>query len=121
MSSILIKNGLVITMNPSREIISDGAISMENNKIVDIGKTDELKKLKKMNKKISLTITYPPHMKKHEYKIKISPEKAIDLIKKEYRGWIVVREDPSGKFVTTDLDKIRYAESVYLYFPLAGG
>lgn len=86
-----------------------------------IGKTDELKKLKKMNKKISLTITYPPRMKKHEYKIKISPEKAIDLIKKEYRGWIVVIEDPSGKFVTTDLDKIRYAESVYLYVPLAGG
>ena len=75
-----------------------------------------------MGKKISLFVTYPPYMKTHEeYRIEISPEKAIDLIKKKYCGWVVVVEYQSGKFVTSDLNKILNAKSVYIYYPIGGG
>jgi 5-methylthioadenosine/S-adenosylhomocysteine deaminase len=41
---ILIINGLVITMDPERRIIKDGSIAIEGNKIIDIGRTDDLRK-----------------------------------------------------------------------------
>jgi cytosine/adenosine deaminase-related metal-dependent hydrolase len=41
--SILIKNGYVLTLNPKRQIITDGAIYIEDNRILDIGKTEALK------------------------------------------------------------------------------
>jgi len=41
--SILIKNGYVLTLNPRREIIMDGALYIENDTIVEIGKSSELK------------------------------------------------------------------------------
>ncbi len=40
--SILIKNGYVLTMNPKREIIKDGAVYIEGDRIIAIGKNDEL-------------------------------------------------------------------------------
>jgi 5-methylthioadenosine/S-adenosylhomocysteine deaminase len=43
MARILIKNGTVITMDPRRRIIKDGALAIENDKIVDVGKTAALK------------------------------------------------------------------------------
>lgn len=43
MARILVKNGTVITMDPRRRIIRDGAIAIENDRIVDVGKTDALK------------------------------------------------------------------------------
>ena len=42
MGSILIKNGLIVTMDERRRIIEDGAILVEDNRIVKIGKTSEL-------------------------------------------------------------------------------
>lgn len=44
MTNILIKNGLILTLNKSREIIQNGSIHIENDKIVEIGKNRELKK-----------------------------------------------------------------------------
>jgi 5-methylthioadenosine/S-adenosylhomocysteine deaminase len=43
MGRILIKNGTVITMDPRRRIIADGAVAIENDRIVDIGKAEALK------------------------------------------------------------------------------
>ncbi|MBI2361387.1 MAG: amidohydrolase [Deltaproteobacteria bacterium] len=43
MAKILIKNGTVITMDPRRRIIKDGAVAIENDRIVDVGRTDALK------------------------------------------------------------------------------
>ena len=43
MARILIKNGTVITMDPRRRIIKDGAVAIENDKIVEVGKTAALK------------------------------------------------------------------------------
>ena len=40
--SILIKNGYVLTLNKERKIIRDGAIYIEGDKIVDVGKTENL-------------------------------------------------------------------------------
>ncbi|HTM06772.1 MAG TPA: amidohydrolase [Verrucomicrobiae bacterium] len=43
MGRILIKNGTVITMDPRRRIIRDGAVAIENDRIVDVGKAEALK------------------------------------------------------------------------------
>lgn len=42
MTDILIKNGYVITVDKNRRIIKDGAIAIEGNRIVGVGKTEEL-------------------------------------------------------------------------------
>jgi cytosine/adenosine deaminase-related metal-dependent hydrolase len=41
--SILVKNGYVLTLNPKREILSNGAVYIENEKIIEVGKTEALK------------------------------------------------------------------------------
>ncbi len=41
--SILIKNGYVLTLNSNRKIFAKGSVYIENDKIVEVGKTDELK------------------------------------------------------------------------------
>ena len=41
-NSTLIHNGYVLTINPNREIIANGAIYVEDGKIVDVGKSDKL-------------------------------------------------------------------------------
>lgn len=40
---ILIENGLLVTVDSQRRIIQDGAIAIQDNKIEDIGKTNEIK------------------------------------------------------------------------------
>ena len=44
MPEYLIINGLIITMDHNRRIITDGAIAIEGNKIVSIGKSKDLEK-----------------------------------------------------------------------------
>ncbi len=41
--SLLIKNGYVLTLNNKRQIIRDGAVYIEGTKIVDVGKTKDLR------------------------------------------------------------------------------
>ncbi|MHA2200723.1 MAG: amidohydrolase family protein [Candidatus Thorarchaeota archaeon] len=41
--SILIKNGYVLSLNPKREILADGSVYIENEKIIDVGRTGDLK------------------------------------------------------------------------------
>ena len=43
MARILITNGTVITMDPRRRIIKNGAIAIESDRIVDVGRADALK------------------------------------------------------------------------------
>ena len=43
MGKILIKNaGWVVTMDPDRHIFTDGALAIENDRIVEVGKTDKI-------------------------------------------------------------------------------
>ncbi|MEM2897638.1 MAG: amidohydrolase [Candidatus Bathyarchaeia archaeon] len=49
---LIIKNGILITMDKERRILKDGAIVVEKNKIVDVGKTDELEKKHRVDRKI---------------------------------------------------------------------
>lgn len=44
MVSILVKNGIVVTLDPNDRIIEDGAVAVEKDKIVDIGLSKELEK-----------------------------------------------------------------------------
>jgi len=43
-ADILIKDGLIITMNPQRQIFDKGAVVLKNKRIVAVGKTSELEK-----------------------------------------------------------------------------
>ena len=38
----LLKNAVIVTVNPEREIFYHGAIAIENDRIVDIGDSDVL-------------------------------------------------------------------------------
>lgn len=42
MADILIKNGMVITVDKTRKVFMDGAVAVENDKIVGIGETSEI-------------------------------------------------------------------------------
>jgi len=44
---ILIKNGIIVTLDPQRRVIEDGAVAIEGNKIVAVGKTDDVKNVLK--------------------------------------------------------------------------
>ena len=44
MSTILVKNGLIITMNSERRIIEDGSVVIEDDRIIGIGKTRDVLK-----------------------------------------------------------------------------
>jgi len=41
--SLLVKNGYILTMNPRREIIRDGVVYIEGQKIIEVGKSEVLK------------------------------------------------------------------------------
>jgi cytosine/adenosine deaminase-related metal-dependent hydrolase len=40
--SILIKNGYILTLNPKRDVITSGSLYIENDTILDVGKTEDL-------------------------------------------------------------------------------
>jgi len=42
MTSILVKDGIIVTMDPSHRILSDHSIIIEDGKFRAIGKTDEI-------------------------------------------------------------------------------
>jgi len=43
LTEIVIENGLLITLDKDRRIIRNGAIAVEDDTIVAVGKTDEIK------------------------------------------------------------------------------
>ena len=54
MARILIKNaGWVVTMDPERRIFTDGAVAIENDRIVEVGKTDTIASKFKADKVIN--------------------------------------------------------------------
>ena len=53
MAKHLLKNGIIVTVNKEREILYDGAIAIEGNKIADIGESRELEEKYKDAEKIT--------------------------------------------------------------------
>ena len=47
MGKKLIENGIIVTMNPRKEILTDSAIFIEDDRIAEIGEKDEIKKKQK--------------------------------------------------------------------------
>ncbi|MGC8816785.1 MAG: amidohydrolase [Candidatus Hadarchaeum sp.] len=45
MADLILKNATVVTMNRRREIIQDGAVVVEGNRIIEVGKTKKVKSL----------------------------------------------------------------------------
>lgn len=43
MGSILIEHGLAVTLDPHRRVIRDGAVTIEGSRIIDVGRTSELR------------------------------------------------------------------------------
>jgi len=52
MVDLIIKNGIIITMNKTREIIQDGAIAIKGNYILDIGDTKDIREKYKAKREI---------------------------------------------------------------------
>ena len=44
MISHLLKNGIIVTVNPDREVFFKGAIAIKDDKIVEVGPSEELEK-----------------------------------------------------------------------------
>ena len=42
MADIIITNGIVVTIDPDRRVIENGAIAIEKDRIVAVGTTDEI-------------------------------------------------------------------------------
>ncbi|KXB00487.1 hypothetical protein AKJ48_01320 [candidate division MSBL1 archaeon SCGC-AAA261O19] len=52
MTDIALTNGTVITMNQRREVIYDGGVAIEGNKIAEVGKTSEIKEKTSIDREI---------------------------------------------------------------------
>jgi len=52
MADLMLKNATIITMNQRREIIQDGAVVIEENRIVDVGKTKKIKSSHRVEREI---------------------------------------------------------------------
>jgi len=55
MAEIVLTHATIVTMNPRREIIRDGGVAIEGNKIIDVGKTTEVKSRHRADTKIDCT------------------------------------------------------------------
>ncbi|MFN4133745.1 MAG: hypothetical protein ACK4GQ_05205, partial [Candidatus Hadarchaeales archaeon] len=53
MADLLLSHGTVVTMNAKREILLDGAVVVEGNSIVAVGKTSEIKKSSRQTWKLT--------------------------------------------------------------------
>ena len=69
MTDLLIKNAYIITMNENFDIIQDGAVYIENDVILDVGPTTELKKRRNSNNSIDATnkILFPGLVNSHTH------------------------------------------------------
>ncbi|KXA97121.1 hypothetical protein AKJ39_03655 [candidate division MSBL1 archaeon SCGC-AAA259J03] len=52
MVDLALTNGTVVTMNDRREVIKNGAVTIEGNKISDVGKTDEIKEKHEIDREL---------------------------------------------------------------------
>ncbi len=114
MADILIKNGLVMTFERdtlSGQIIEDGAVAVEGNEIMDIGKTQDLEKKYRSTKKIInargrivmpgfiVTHTHMPYVLGHNMPIDFTQLKSFwDMLQKMGWEW---------------LEDITYQEGIY--------
>jgi cytosine/adenosine deaminase-related metal-dependent hydrolase len=55
MANVALTHATVVTMNPRREIISDGAVAIDGNKIVHVGKTQEVKSRRSIDIELDCT------------------------------------------------------------------
>jgi 5-methylthioadenosine/S-adenosylhomocysteine deaminase len=95
----LIKNGIIVTMDPQRRVIEDGAVAIEGNKIVAVGKTDDVKNVLKDPVVIDA---------KHKA---VMP----GLVNLHYHAHILIRGLIANEAPTATLDELLYQ----FFYPLA--
>jgi 5-methylthioadenosine/S-adenosylhomocysteine deaminase len=99
MEKILIKNGIILTMDPSQRIIENGAIAIEDNKIVAVGETEDVEKIL------------------HDPEVIDARHQAVlpGLINLHYHAHILIRGLISNEAPTASLDELLYK----FFYPLA--
>jgi 5-methylthioadenosine/S-adenosylhomocysteine deaminase len=108
MADFIIENGFLVTMDGSNRVIEDGAVVVEGNKILAVGKTSEIKKKHKAKERINakgkaiLPGFVTPH--NHMYNsltrymdIPLEPEVAADFGSLLTRWWWPKIEDTCTK------------------------
>lgn len=117
MANIFIKNGLVLTFDKnalSGEIIENGAIVIEGDKIVNIGKTDELKQKYNNSYKIIdalgkivmpgfiITHTHMPYVLGHNMPVDVTQLKSFwDMLQKMGWEWLEDLTTEEGIYAAT--------------------
>jgi 5-methylthioadenosine/S-adenosylhomocysteine deaminase len=88
LADILIRNGIVITVDGGRRIIEDGAVAVEGDRIVDVGKTSEVTKRHKAEKVIDARgkMVMPGLINTHDHLFQILYKSLGDDL--ELFGWV---------------------------------
>ena len=102
----LIENGLIVTMDPKRTIIKDGAIVIEGDHILDVGEESEIKRKYKPSKKLNAKdkLILPGLIDAHAHLTEIlhrGCEGNLSLI-----DWLTTRAWPLGGAVSEEDAKI---------------
>lgn len=98
-NKIFIKNGVLVTMDPAQRVIEDGAVAIEDNRIIAVGKTQDIKNVLKDPEVIDAS------------------HKAIlpGLVNLHYHSHLLIRGLVSKKAPNMTLDEFLYK----YFYPLA--
>jgi len=109
MADILIENGIVITMDSRRRIIKDGAVAIEGDKVIEVGKTNEVKRKHSADFRIDARqkIVMPGLIDAHVHSIQMLARGLADDI--DLIGWIHDRILPYEAAMT---DKDAYVSAL---------
>ncbi len=103
MLDVLIKNAIVVTVNKGREVIFDGAIAIEKDKIVDIGKSkDIVNKYEGAKKLIDAEgkIIFPGFINTHNHLFQtLLKGLGDDMVLKD---WLATMTFPAAKYISKE-------------------
>lgn len=103
MTDILIKNAIVVTVNKGREVIFDGAVAIEGDRIKDIGKSADLEKQHSDAKKVidaSGKVIFPGFINTHNHLFQcLLRGLGDDMVLKD---WLSTMTFPAAKYLTEE-------------------
>lgn len=103
MADLLIKNSIIVTVNEAREVLFDGAIAIENDRIVDIGKSELLESKYKDAKKVIDgygKVIFPGFINTHNHLFQVLLKGLGDDM--ALGDWLNTMMFPAAKFLTEE-------------------